>query len=74
MTRIEQAPSLSNMLEVEVSLPSGVSKTLSLPQSSKVGDLKVLAQEWFEKPFLRFATAEGQILANPAESIQAAGL
>ena len=37
------------MLRVNVSFPSGSGETLSLPEHSKVGDLKVLAQKNFQK-------------------------
>ena len=35
------------MLQVTVALPSGRGEKFSLPQSSKVGDLRVLAQNFF---------------------------
>ena len=61
------------MLQVHVALPSGRSETFSLPQSSKVGDLKLQAQKSFQCGFLRLVTANNHML-DPVESLQAAGL
>jgi len=60
------------MLQVNVSFPSGSGKTLLLPEHSKVGDLKILAQKTFQKGLLKLVTAEGNVLTNPEESLQAA--
>ena len=46
----------------------------SIPQSSKVGDLKTLAQESLAKNFLQLVTSEGRKLNDPSEPLQAAGL
>lgn len=62
------------MLQVYVALPSGKPKSLSIAESSKVGDLKCLAQKSFDQGFLRLVTAEGQVLADPTQSLRAAGL
>ena len=62
------------MIQVYIALPSGKRKSLSVPQSSKVGDLKRLAQRSFEQPFLRLVTAEGHALVDPAHSLQDVGL
>ena len=62
------------MLRVNVSFPSGSGETLSLPEHSKVGDLKLLAQKTFRKGFLKLITVEGHVLANLADSLQAAGV
>ena len=62
------------MLQVNVALPSGKRNSLSIAESSKVGDLKRLAQESFEQGFLRLVTAEGHILADSNQFLQAAGL
>ena len=62
------------MLQVNIALTSGRSTSFSIPQSSKVGDLKAVAQESLEKPFLRLVTAAGRILSDPAEHLEAAGL
>ena len=61
------------MLQLNVALPSGRSEKFSLLQSSKVGDLKLLAQKSFQCGFLRLVTANNDML-DPAESLQAAGL
>ena len=61
------------MLQLNVALPSGRSETFSLPQSSKVGDLRVLAQKSFQCGFLRLVTANNHTV-DPTESLQAAGL
>ena len=61
------------MLQLNVALPSGRSETFSLLQSSKVGDLRVLAQTSFHCGFLRLVTANIDTL-DPGESLQAAGL
>ena len=62
------------MLQVSVSFPSGSGETLLLPEHSKVGDLKILAQKTFQKGFLKLITAEGHALTNPEDSLQAAGI
>ena len=62
------------MLQVNVALPSGKRNSLSIAESSKVGDLKRLAQKSFEQGFLRLVSAEGHILADPNQFLQAAGL
>ena len=49
-------------------------ESLSIAESSKAGDLKRLAQKSFEQGFLRLVTAEGHVLADPNQSLQAAGL
>ena len=66
--------SAPEMLQVSLALPSGHNASLSIPQSSKVVDLKALAQQAFQKPSLRLVTAQGRILTNPAETLEAAGL
>ena len=53
------------MLQLHVALPSGRSESLSILPSSKVGDLKLQAQECFQQGFLRLATADGQVLNDP---------
>ena len=59
-------------MKINVALPSGRTKTLSLPES--VGDLQVLAQKSFLQGFLRLVTANGQMLLDPMQSLQAAGI
>ena len=61
------------MLQVTVALPSGCSEKFSISQSSKVGDLRVLAQKSFQRGFLRLVAADHRAL-DPAVSLQAAGL
>ena len=61
-------------MRVTATLPSGRSVKLLIPQSSKVGDLKTLAQESLNKRFLRLMTAEGLILTDLMEPLEAAGL
>ena len=58
------------MLHVNVGLPSGSSAKLSLPQSSKVGDLMILAQKTFGQGFLRLITCTGRVLTDPMESLE----
>ena len=62
------------MFQVHVVLPSGLHECLSIPGSSKVRDLRIAAQQAFGQKLLRLATANHQILANPNESLEAAGL
>ena len=61
------------MLSVTVALPSGRSEEFSVPQSSNVGDLRVLAQNSFQLGFLRLVAANHRVL-DPAQSLQIAGL
>ena len=62
-----------HMFQFTVALPSGQSETFSLPQSSKVGDLRVLAQKSFQRGFLRLVAADHSVV-DPAVSLQATGL
>lgn len=60
------------MLHVNVLLPSGRNEILSLPESSKVGDLRILAQKSLGiRHFLKFVSA-GQLLEDPDESLTTA--
>ena len=61
------------MLQVTVALPSGCSEMFSIPQSSKVGDLRILAQKSFQRGFLELVVADHCTL-NPTVSLQDAGL
>ena len=61
------------MLQVTVALPSGCNEKFSISQSSKVADLRVLAQKSFQRGFLRLVAADHHAL-DPAVSLQAAGL
>ena len=62
------------MLQVNVSLPSGRHESFSLSESSKVGDLKGLAQKYFGQGFLKLVTANGSVLTDPIKSLHAAGI
>ena len=62
------------MLRVKVSFPSGSGETLVLPEHSKVGNLKLLAQRSLGQAFLKLITDEGHVLTNPEDSLQAAGV
>ena len=62
------------MLRIHVTFPSGSGETLSLPEHSKVGDLKLLTQETFRKGFVKLVTVEGHVLTNLANSLQTAGV
>ena len=61
------------MLHVTVALPSGRSEKFSVLQSSKVGDLRVLAQKAFQLGFLRLAAADHSVV-DSTKSLQDAGL
>ena len=58
------------MLQVQIALPSGRNEVVSLPESSKMKDVKILAQKSFGQGFLRLIS-DGHVL-NPEESLQAA--
>ena len=45
--------------EIHVAWPSGNGISLTIPQSSTVGDLKILAQESLGKGLLKLVTAAG---------------
>eukprot|EP00435_Cladocopium_sp_Y103_P048563 s376_g14.t1 len=62
------------MLQVDVALPGGKRKRLAVLESSKVGDLIILAQKHFGQGFLRLGTAQGHILNDHLKSLQAAGI
>eukprot|EP00435_Cladocopium_sp_Y103_P021600 s1196_g5.t1 len=61
------------MLRVCIALPSGQNVHLSVPQSSKVGELKVLAQKAFGHGFVKLVTVEGQVL-TPKKSLDEVGI
>ena len=62
-------------MQVTLVLPSGRTLSLSVEsESSKVGDLKALAQEAVGKGFLRLVTSQGSILTDGTASLTAAGL
>ena len=62
------------MMRIDICLPSGKRKHLEIPESSNVGYLKVLAQKSFGRGFLKLVAAQGRILLDPQESVQAAGI
>ena len=62
------------MIQVTVALASGRRKSLSILESSKVEDLRKLAQKFFGQGCLQLATADGCILSDPMQTLQAAGL
>eukprot|EP00435_Cladocopium_sp_Y103_P060237 s350_g22.t1 len=61
------------MIQISVAMPSGHGETFSLEPSSKVGDLRVLAQKSFQRGFLRFI-APDHSMVDPTVSLQTAGL
>ena len=62
--RVEQLPCILSMLQGSVVLASGRSESISIPQSSKVGDLKILAQKSLEQGFLKLVTQRGAFWAT----------
>ena len=62
------------MLRIDVALSSARRQRFEVPESSKVGDLKSLAQKSFGKGFLKLVTTQGKVLSDPDKSLQAAGL
>ena len=61
-------------LQVYVALASGKRKELSIAQSSKVGDLRLLAQRSLEQAPLKLVSAAGRVLSDPAETLKDTGL
>ena len=61
------------MFQISVSLPSGCSESFSLARSSKVEELRILAQKSLQRGFLRLVAADHTVV-DPAKSLQAAGL
>ena len=62
------------MLQVTLALPSGHCTCLSILESSKVEDLKTLAQESLQKRHLQLVTAGGCVLTDRTATLQASGL
>ena len=60
--------SLLSMLQVST-LASGRSEILSILQSSKVQDLRILAQKSLGPGFLKLATAWGQVLTDHGQNL-----
>ena len=73
MTMVRVGPSPIDASSLRI-VADGKRKSLSIAESSKVGDLKLLAQKSFEQGFLKLVTAEVHVLADPMQSLQAAGL
>jgi len=48
------------MLRIDIALPSGTRKRLEVPESSTVGDSKILVQKSFRQGFLKLITAESR--------------
>ena len=63
-----------SMLQVNITLPSGKSTSLAVPQSSKVGDVKILAQKAFHQGFLRLVSADGHVLTDTSELLTSVGI
>ena len=61
------------MFQVNVSFPSGCCETLSLPELSTAGDLKILAQRSLRQGFLKLVTVKGHVLSNPKDSCKLQG-
>eukprot|EP00435_Cladocopium_sp_Y103_P015986 s149_g3.t4 len=62
------------LAKVKILLPSGRAESILVAESSKVGDLRVLAQKVFQQGFLKLVTAEGHVLSDPSQSLSAAGI
>ena len=63
-----------SMFQFTVVSTGGRNESISIPQSSKVGDLKILVQKSFQQPFVRLVTADGRVLDDVAQSLLSAGL
>ena len=61
------------MIQISIALPSGRSEAFTFPQSSKVGDLRILAQKSFQRGFLSLVDADHGMV-DPAVSLQSAVL
>ena len=62
------------MLRVNVGLLSGRTEVLEVERALNVRDLKVLAQNSFQRAFLKLVTAGGRPLVDLDESLEAAGI
>ena len=58
-----------DLIKVNVALPNGRSEHFALPKSSKVGDLRILAQKAFGQGFLRLVSDKG-VMLDPEESLE----
>ena len=61
-------------MKIHVAFPSGRGEQLCIPSSSKVGDLRRLAQETFAQGFLKLVTANGEVLSDATQSLEETGL
>ena len=61
------------MIQTSIALPSGRGEAFTFLQSSKVGDLRILAQKAFQLGFLRLVAADHSVV-DPTKSLQDAGL
>ena len=61
------------MLQVNVTLPSGRSASISVFESSKVSELRVVAQKALGQGGLKLVAADGHVV-NPSDSVSALGL
>ena len=52
------------MLRIDIALPSGKRKRLEVPESSTVGDFKILVRKSFRQGFLKLITAESHVLTG----------
>eukprot|EP00435_Cladocopium_sp_Y103_P046597 s360_g13.t1 len=62
------------MLEVNVSFPSGRGGSVSLPATSTLRDLKILAQNCLGQGFLRLVKGDGSVLTNSMDTLLHAGI
>ena len=60
-------------MQIKIGLPNGRSEKITVPLSSRVGDLKLLALDLLARGFLRTVTAEGRPLVAE-ETLEAAGV
>ena len=64
---------IASMKQINVALPSGRGETLSIPESSRVGDLRALAQEAFGQGLLKLVTAKGVLPVQWVASVDSLG-
>ena len=62
-----------NSISLQVALPSGRCKTITVLQYGSIADVKIAAQESFGQRFLRLAAPDGRLF-EPTESLRLAGL
>ena len=62
------------MLQIDVALASGQSERFEVSQDTTIAELKSLAQRTFRQGLLKLVTAKGEVLANPMQLVQDAGL